>query len=169
MMMADLNKSVSMRIPQCGALGELEISLDKTLEAENRLIDAKSVNPATYADLEYIFNESYRELKRAYAAVTYRLAKAEEAVDNARATALLDKYPEFVKDKPRNYDNADIRKSFIQRDEDYLKATDHRDQIRAIELLIEGRIKVMERTTSYMKKQMELIIRSGAGGFTPKR
>jgi hypothetical protein len=133
------------------------------------LLEAKTVNPATYADLEYTFNESYRELKRAYAGVTYRLAKAEEAVETAKATALLDKYPEFVKDKPRNYDNADIRKSFIQKDPDYLKATDYRDQIKAIECLIEGRIKIMERTTAYMKKQMELIIRSGAIGSFGKK
>jgi len=162
-------KSLSMKIPQFGSLPELEITLDKTIEAESRLLEAKNVNPATYADLEYTFNESYRELKRAYAGVTYRLAKAEEAVETARATVLLDKYPEFVRLKPKNYDNADIRKSFIQRDSDYLKACDYRDQVKAIECLIEGRIKVMERTTSYMKKQMELVIRSGAIGFPQKR
>jgi len=163
------SKGLSMKIPQFGALAELEITLDKTMEAESRLLEAKTVNPATYADLEYTFNESYRELKRAYAGVSYRLAKAEEAVESARATVLLDKYPEFVRLKPKNYDNADIRKSFIQRDEDYLKATDYRDQVKAIEMLIEGRIKVMERTTTYMKKQIDLIIRSGAFTFPQKR
>ena len=156
-----------MTIPALGHLGELRIPLDKTLEAERRLEEAKLVNPATYADLEYTFNESYRELKRAYASVTYRLAKAEENIENIKAGILLDKYPEFIKDKGKSFDNMDMRKSFIQRDPEYAKAVDYRDQIKAIEMLIDSRIKVMERTCTYMKKQMELIIRSGAIGSLP--
>jgi len=158
--MEDSNKKFLMTLPPVGRLPELSFSLEKTQIAEARLHEAQTVNYATYSDLEYTYNEAWRELRRAYAAVGYRLAKAEEEIENIKAGILLDKYPEFIKDKPRNFDNADMRKSFIQRDPEYAAAVDHRDQVKAVETLIDGRMKTMERTCSYLKKQLDIHARS---------
>ena len=165
MEMEDTNPKMMMKLPRFGALPEMSVDLSKTKHAESRLVEAQSVNAATYANLEYIFNEAYRELRTAYATVCYRHSKAEEEIENVKAGLLLDSYQDFVKDKPKNFDNADMRKSFVQRNPEHQKAVDVRDQLKAIEVLLETRIKTMERTCAYMKKQMELLMRSGRTGF----
>jgi len=149
-----------MTIPAVGKLPEVSFDLQKTQIAESRLHEAQLVTYATYADLEYTYNEAWRELRRAYATVSYRVAKAEEEIKNIKAGILLDKWPEQTKDKPKNYDNADMRAAFIQKDPEYAAAVDHRDQMKAIETLIDTRAKTMERTCSYMKKQMEMHARA---------
>lgn len=149
-----------MTIPAVGRLAQITVDLQKTQIAEGRLHEAQLVNYATYADLEYTYNEAWRELRRAYATISYRVAKAEEEIDNIKAGILLDKWPEYIKDKPKNHDNADMRKAFIQKDPEYAAAVDHRDQMKAIEMLIDNRAKIMERTCSYMKKQMDIYARS---------
>lgn len=147
------------------------LSMDKTKEAENRLIEAKMVNPATYPELEYVFNESYRELKSHLAIVGYDIAMAEKHLANVKAEILLDKYPEFLKDKTSKFDNAEVRNAFVQKDPEYQKALDTVSTLKMIEMLMDGKVKVMERVTSYMKKQMDLILKSGVntslyvGGF----
>jgi|WetSurMetagenome_2_1015567.scaffolds.fasta_scaffold208158_2 hypothetical protein len=153
---------VSLSLPAVGRLQILNLDLSKTKNAESRLHEAKTVNPSTYTDLEYTFNEAYRELKRALSAISYRLAKAEEEIENIKAELVLDKYPEFIKDKPKSFDTADTRRSFIQKDQAYLKACDHRDQVKALEILLDSRVKVMEKTCSYMRKQIDMVIRSGS-------
>lgn len=165
MEMEDSNPKMLMKLPQFGSLPEMSIDLSKTRHAETRLPEAQSVNAATYANLEYIFNEAYRELRTAYATVCYRHSKAEEEIENVKAEIILGPYQEYVKDKPKNFDNADMRKSFVQREPNYQKAVDVRDQLKAIETLLDTRIKTMERTCAYMKKQLELLIRSGRTGL----
>jgi hypothetical protein len=156
-----IGDSSALVIPAFGKSPALSLEMTKTREAEQRLIEARTVNPVTYSDLEHCFNESYRELKRHHSTVGYQLAMADKALEQAKATILLDKYPDFMKDKPRTQDNADIRKAFMMRDDDYLAALDRINMLRAIESFVDGRIKVMENVCRYMRKQMDLTIRSG--------
>jgi hypothetical protein len=151
-------------IPAFGQSPRLVLDVSSTRTAEKRLIEAKTVNPCTYADLEHSFNESYRELKRHHATLSYQIALAEKALEEAKAEILLDKYPDFMKDKPKAQDNADMRKAFMVRDPVYAQTLDRINMLKAIESFIEGRIKVMERVSAYMKKQMDLLIRSGLAG-----
>jgi len=156
-----LTGTFRMELPALNNLPAISMDLSKTREAEIRLLETKNVNPSTYNDLEYMVNDAYRELKTNSAIVEYSLAKAEEAIDKARATALLDKYADFMKDKPKSFDNADGRKAFITLDPDVQAAKDRFDELKAAQTLIDGRIKVMERVSAYMKKRMDLIIKSG--------
>lgn len=135
--------------------------MSSTRLAEKRLIEAKTVNPITYADLEHCFNESYRELKKHVSTLGYQLAMAQKALEIAKANVLLDKYPDFMKDRPKSQDNGDMRQAFLMRDTDYVTALDRINQIRAIESFVDGRIKVMENVCRYMRKQMDLVLRSG--------
>jgi hypothetical protein len=153
--------SAALVIPAFGKSPALSLEMNKTREAEKRLIEAKTVNPITYSDLEHCFNESYRELKKHMSTLGYQIAMAEKALEQAKAEILLDKYPEFMKDKPKAQDNADMRKAFMMRDQSYLDALDRIAQLKAVESFVDGRIKVMENVCRYMRKQMDLVIRSG--------
>jgi histidinol phosphatase-like PHP family hydrolase len=144
---------------------QLFLSFTETKEAERRILETRTVNPATYNDLEYAYNKAYKEQKTNYADVGFLIGKVEEQVENIKARILMDKYPEHMKAKPRYLDTADYRKSFVQLDEEYQKAMEHLNLLRAYEKLIEGRIKWCEKVCAYMKKQIDLINRSGLTGF----
>lgn len=148
-------------IPAFGQSPALKLEMSSTREAEKRLVEAKTVNPITYSDLEHCFNESYRELKKHMSTLGYQIAMAEKALETAKSDLLLDKYPDFMKDKPKTQDNADLRKAFFMRDKEYVAALDRINQIKAIESFVDGRIKVMENVCRYMRKQMDLVLRSG--------
>lgn len=148
-------------IPAFGKSPALSLDMGKTREAETRLIEAKTVNPSSYNDLEYCFNEAYRELKKNLSTIGYQLALADKALETAKSDILLDKYPEFLKDKPKTSDNGDLRKAYMMRDTEYLAALDRINQLKAVESFVDGRIRVMENVCRYMRKSMDLIIRSG--------
>ncbi len=150
-----------MVLPAFGKANEVQIDLSNVREAESRIIEAKTVNPATYTDLEHCFNQSYRDLKRYLSSIGYLIMQAEKAMEEAKADVLLDKYPEFMKDKPKSQDNADLRKAFLMRDENYLAALDRYNQLRALESNLDGKVKVMERVCAYMKKSLDIILRNG--------
>lgn len=155
------NENSALVLPAFGQSPKLSLEMSSTREAERRLIEAKTVNPLTFADLSHCYNESYRELKKHSSTLGYQLTLAEKALEAAKATVLLDKYPDFMKDKPKTQDNADLRKAYMMRDADYLAALDRINQLKAIESFVEGRIKIMERVCSYMKTQMDILTRSG--------
>lgn len=138
-----------------------ELFLTATNSAESRLVEARTVNPLTYTDLSHAFNESYRELKTNMARVGFMKTEAEKAMELAKSEFLIDKYPELMKDRPKSQDSADMRKAFLMRDEKYIATLDRFNMLQATEALFEGKIKVMENVCRYMKKQMELIERSG--------
>jgi hypothetical protein len=131
-------------------------------EAEGRLLETRSVNTTTYNDLEYVFNMAYMEMRNNFADIGLVLTRAESEMENIRAKIVLEKYPDFMKDKPRSADTPDARRSFIQLDEEYQKAQSYVGLLKAYEKLIEGRLKFTEKVTAYMKKQMDITIRSGS-------
>jgi hypothetical protein len=147
-------------LPALGKVPELRLTMEKVIEAQNRLIEAKNVNPATYADLESCFNESYRDLKQHLSAIGYQIAQTDKALETAKANVLLDKYPAYIEAQGIK-DNTDIRKAFLIRDEAYCTALDRFNQLKALESSFEGKIKVLENVCRYMKKSMDLIIRNG--------
>ena len=154
----------TLELPPFGKAPALRIEMDKIREAESRLIEAKTVNPSTYTDLEYSFNEAYRDLKRHLSSIGYRLIMAEKDLEEAKANVLLGSYAEFMKGKTKTQDNADLRKAFMVKNPEYCAAFDRIAQLRALESNFDGKIKVMERVCAYMKVQMNLIIRGGLSG-----
>lgn len=148
-------------IPAFGKSLSLSLDMSKIREAESRIIEAKTVNPFTYTDLEHSFNEAYRDLKRHLSAIGYQICMADKTIEQAKADVLLDKYPEFMKDKPKSHDNSDLRKAFLIRDPDYVAALDRMAQLKALESNFEGKIKVMENVCRYMRQKMQLIVKSG--------
>lgn len=162
--MSEQNQQAVMTIPAFGSGKPTDLTLTATVTAERRLLEARTVSPLTYTDLEHCFNESYRELRTNMAQIGFMIAEAEKAIKKAKAEVLLDKYPEFMQGRPKSQDNADMREAFLTRDEAYMSAVDRLNQLKATEALFDGKIKVMENVCRYMKKQMDLILRSGLSG-----
>ena len=119
------------------------------------------VNPSTYSDLEHTFNESYRDLKRHLSSVGYHLTLADKAIRQAKAEVILGSYAEFMTGKPKSHDNSDLRVAFLMKDPDYLAALDRVNQLKALESNLDGKIKVIENVSRYMRQKMYLISKSG--------
>jgi len=159
------NPEHALVIPAFQKSQELHLVLTKTRDGESRLLEAKMVSPVTYAELEYCFNESYRELRRHMATIGYEITKAQTAVEVAKSNFIIDEYPAKVADLPKAMQaQAATLQAHLMRNQDYLLAMDRVGQLKAFEALLDGKIKTFEKTCSYMKKKMDLILRSGLSG-----
>lgn len=151
---------VEITIPEFGSSPAMILDFSKIYEGERRLVESRAVNPATYNDLEFVFNEGYREAKRYMSLVGYELTRARKALRDAKARAILDEYPVFLKENGLK-DNSMVRDAFLERQPDHVAAQDRIDSLVALETLLDGKVKNFEIVCRYMRKQMDLIIRSG--------
>lgn len=154
----------SLIVPAFHTTPEINLPFGETKEAEKRIIEAKTVSPVTYADLENCYSAAYRELKSNLAIVGYQKDMAQKAVDEAKSEFFIDYYPKILGDLPKSRDCADLRNAWLMRHVPYRDAMDRFAAMKALEAHIEGKIKVFERVSSYMKKSMDLVIRSGLSG-----
>jgi hypothetical protein len=152
-----------MVLPAFGKSPELKLDLSNVREAERRLIEAKTVNPVTYIDLENCFNQSYRDLRRFTSLIGYEIVKAQKAVSDSKADVILGEYATVIADNPKK-GNSDLRDAYLARDVNYSAALDRVGQLQAMESYFDGKIKTMENVSRYLKKQMDLILRSGLSG-----
>jgi hypothetical protein len=159
-----------LTIPQRGSALELspfgkspamKLEMDSIREAESRYVEAKTVNPITYSDLEHTFNQSYRDIKRHLSTIGYHLTLAEKALREASANVILGAYAEHMIGKPKYQDNAHLRDAFLMRDPDYVGALDRINQLKALQSNFEGKMKVVENVCKYMRQKMYLISKSG--------
>jgi hypothetical protein len=151
----------NLTIPAFKDSESVTLPMDAIREGEKRLVEARIVNAATYSDLEYCFGEGYREAKKNLSVVGYEIAKAQKAQREAKAIAILDHYPTFLKECGLK-DNATVRDAYLEKHcEDYVKAQDRIDMLVAMRELIEGKVKVFENVSRYMRKEMDLLIRGG--------
>lgn len=148
-------------IPAFGKTPALTLQMGSIRSAENRYIEAKTVSPSTYSDLEHSFNESYRDLKRHLSTVGYHLTLADKALRQAKADVVLGVYADFMAGKPKYQDNADLRDAYLMKDEAYIQALDRKAQLEALKSMLEGKIKVVENVCKYMRQKMYLISKSG--------
>lgn len=155
-----LKEQVEVILPEFRALPAVRVSLTALKEAERRIIETKTVNVSTYNELEHTMNSAYSELKRNLSVVGYQILKTEAELDKSKATAMLDKYPEFLKDKSAKFDNAAIRDAFLARDEQVSEAQERLDSLKALQMFMEGRVKVMENVCQYMRNTIKIVTRS---------
>lgn len=151
----------ALELPAFGKSPALRMEMSKIREAETRFLEAKSVSPATYSDLEHSFNESYRDLKKHLSAIGFQMTLADKALRQAKAEVLLGSYADFMQGKPKSHDNADLRDAYLIKDPDYLAALDRANQLKALESNFEGKIKVVENVCRYMRQKMYLLSKSG--------
>ena len=152
-----------LTIPRFGSRPSVELLITNIKIAENRIIEAKVVNSATYNELEHVFNEGYREAKQHITVVGYEITQAKRVLRKVKQEALLDEYKDCLKEKGLK-DSAAIRDAFLETKEDYSNALDRLDMLNAIESLFEGKIKVFENVCRYMRKSVDISNRSGFSG-----
>jgi hypothetical protein len=150
-----------MIVPGFAGTADLVFTMDKITTAEMRLPDIQTVNPLTYVELEHLINDAYRDLRRYLSQIGYQITQAEKQVELAKADVLFGSYADFMKDKPASKDNGDARAAFFARDPAYQAAKERVAQLKALESHFDGKIKSLEKASSYMKKKMDLVIRSG--------
>lgn len=153
-------KKAELTIPQFGSLPQMTLDLTKIKEGEDRLYEAQNVTVISYSNLEYVYNEGYREAKKHLSQVGYQITRAEKALREAKSRALLDEYPVFLKDRNIK-DSAQIRDAYLETVKDYTEAQDRIDMLKAVDALLDGKVKIFENTCRYMKKQMDIVLRSG--------
>ena len=156
----DNSKKAELVIPQFGSLPQMTLDLTKIKEGEDRLYEAQTVNVISYSNLEYVYNEGYREAKKHLSQVGYQITRAEKALREAKSRALLDEYPVFLKDRNMK-DSAQIRDAYLETVKDYTEAQDRIDMLKAVDALLDSKVKVFENTCRYLKKQMDIVLRSG--------
>jgi hypothetical protein len=153
-------ESVEFTIPEFDIRPSIRLDFSSISGGEQRLIEAKIVNGGTYAELEYVYNEGYREAKKNLTVVGYEITQAKKIIRRLKSQYILDDYPDFLK-KSKLKDNATVRDSFLESKQDYVDAQDRVDMLIALESLLEGKIKVFENVCRYMRKEMDILIRSG--------
>lgn len=153
-------KKAELIIPQFGNLLEMRLDLTKIKQGEDRLYEAQNVNAMSYSELEYVFNEGYREAKKHLSQVGYQITRAEKALREAKSVALLDEYPVFLTEKKMK-DSAQIRDAYLETYKPYTEAQDRIDMLKSVESLLDSKVKVFENTCRYMKKQIDITLRSG--------
>lgn len=157
---AKFEQAIELQIPAFDDRPVVALEFSKVKEGENRLLEARVVNPSTYSDLEHSFNEGYREARANVAVIGYELAQAERIFRRIQSELILDEYPEFLKTKGLK-DNATVRDAFLERNQKYVDAQERINMLKAMEALMDGKIKVFENVCRYMRKQMDILIRSG--------
>jgi hypothetical protein len=159
------NDGLAIELPEFMSMPAIRLDLSNIVEADRRetKLMVKNVNPSTYSHLEYVYNEAYRDLKKHVATVGYQILRADSELEKAKATALLEKFPVFLDGKPKNMNNAAVRDAFVAQDESVRAIKDRLDSLKMIEIFLDGRIKVMENVCRFMRKQMDMYIRAGAG------
>lgn len=152
--------TVELVVPPFLERPSLHLSFDKIDEGEIRLKEAQLVSPLTYGELEYTYGEGYRQAKKHLTVVGYEMAQAEKIIRRLKSEFLLDVYPGFLKENSLK-DNASIRDAFLEKQEVYVAAMDRYNALKALEHHLENKIKVFENVSRYMKKQMDIVLRSG--------
>lgn len=159
--MADQPNRDVLVLPAFGKSPALTIEMDKIRNAESRYIEAKTVSPSSYSDLEHDYNESYRDLKRHISSVGYALTIADKDLRTAKANVILGSYAKYLEGKPKYADNTDIRDAYLMRDETYVKTLDRINQLKALLSNLEGKQKTVENVCKYMRQKMYLLSKSG--------
>jgi hypothetical protein len=157
---SNFSQHAELTIPEFGNEKSLTLNFTAIKEGEGRISEARIVNGATYNELEYVFNEGYRQARVNLAEVGYKITRAQKIWRDVKSRAILDDYPEFLKNKGLK-DNATIRDAFLETYDDYVKAQDRIDMLTALQDLLEGKIKNFENICRYMRKQIDIDIRSG--------
>jgi hypothetical protein len=153
-------QTVELTIPPFKERPEVHLNFSQIDEGEKRLREAQYVNPSTYSELEFTYGEGYRQARTHITVIGYEMAQTDKIIRRLKAEYLLDEYPKFLKESGIK-DNASIRDAFLEKQADYVAAVDRLNALKALEQLMENKVRVFENVSRYMKKQMDILIRSG--------
>lgn len=149
------NGPTKMVVPAFRHCPELVLQMGSWQEAMARLPEAKNMAAANYTNLEYAFQEAWRESKRNAIAVGDAVKKAMQNLEEIKADVILEEVPRLLEGKPKSANNADFRKAVLSKNEDYKKAKEHLEKLEAMLQHFESHMKIMENTSRFVRKQMD--------------
>lgn len=129
-------------------LPNMQLSMIRIDLAESRLSEVKTLNIGVAADLKSVFNDAMSDLTKYIATMRYEYMQAKQNMELAKAEALLDKYPDYVKTSLKESgmkDNSDIRDAFIAKDPQYREWQSILNHLEALTALLEAKNKTIER------------------------
>jgi phytoene dehydrogenase-like protein len=154
--MSEQNNGTTMVVPAFRHCPELRLQMTGWQTAMQRFPEAKTLAASNYLDLEFTFQEAWRESKRNAIQVGDALKKAKQNVEEIKADIIFEEIPKLMKTMPKGVTgNADFRKAVIARNEDYKKAQEHVEKLEAMLEHFESHMKIMENTSRFLKKQMD--------------
>lgn len=150
-----------MIIPAFKHCQELKLNVSGYKKAMTNMHLVKNLVPTNYSNLEYTFQEAWREARVNAIKVGDAIKKARQNIEEIKADIILTEIPKLLEGHPKTKDNTDFRKAVIAKNEDYKKATEYLEKLEALEAHFDSHMKIMENTSRFMKKQMDYYIRSG--------
>lgn len=156
------SKQTKMIIPSYGHCKELVLDNGSWETAVSRLKEAQNLVPSNYSNLEFVFQEAWREARRNAINVGDAIKKAMQNIEEVKADIILVEIPEMLKTMPKGSNNADLRKAIFAKNEKYKAATEHLEKLEVLLNHFESHMKIMENTSRFLKKQMDYFIRSGS-------
>jgi hypothetical protein len=144
-------------IPAKGHAKEIQIRMGKIKEAEKRTYEAQFVNVGTYGELEYCYNEAFRDSTQVLGQVYLQIANIKKSMEERKADIILQIIPDMLEGKPKSANNADFRNAVIAKDEQYQEYADHLAKLEALQIHFEGVKKHMTETCRAMRKTIDLI------------
>lgn len=136
----------------------IQFDMNRIDYAESRLPEVKVLNLGVVADLKSVFAEAMSDLGRYLATARFEYLQAKQQMELARAEALLDKYPDYVKSTLKDNgmkDNSDIREAFINRDPMFAHWQSVINHLDAMISLLEAKNKTVERAYWDCRSNME--------------
>jgi predicted Zn-dependent protease len=159
--MSKQNNGTTMVVPAFRHCPELRLQMSGWENAMKRFPEAKTLAASNYLDLEFAFQEAWRESKRNAIQVGDALKKARQNVSEIKADIILEEIPKLLEDKPKSQNNADFRNAVMAKNEDYKQAQEHVEKLEAMLEHFESHMKVMENTSRFLKKQMDYFRTNG--------
>ncbi len=148
---------VFLEIPSNSPGQSLKFNMAKIYDAERRLPEIRGLNPSVAADLKFQFLEAQADVLKYLALLRYQFLTAKRNYDVARATALLDKFPDFaasLKEDGRK-ENESIREAFLIRDADVLRCREIMEAMDATKVYMENKEKTLDRAYWECKGSLE--------------
>ena len=150
-----------MTVPAFRHCPELRLNMSGWEIALKRLPEAKALVASNYLDLEFTFQEAWRESKRNAILVGDALKKAKQNIEEIKADIILEEIPGLLKEMPKSANNSDFRKAVMAKNADYKEALVHAEKLEAMLEHFESHMKIMENTSRFLKKQMDYFRNNG--------
>lgn len=158
-------KSLVMTVPGFRLCPDIKLNMSAWQVATGRLKEVQNLAAANYSNLEFCFQEAWREARANSIIIGDAIRKAKQNIEEIKADVVLTEIPELLRDSPKSANNADFRNAVLARNEQYKQANEHLDKLEAMLAHCESHMKIMENTSRFMKKQMDYFIRNGTSGI----
>jgi hypothetical protein len=131
-----LSADKALVVPAADGQAPLVFDMREIFRAESRLIELNAVTRVKAGELLHTFITAWRDTKRLVARTRRQLVAAKRNVKEARATVIVDKLQEILKEKglatPKSPSGSeDLRSSIVEKDPDYKAANAIQEEIEA--------------------------------------